>query len=262
MQLDRRLNVKRSLLVGLSLLWIVVVALTFALLRRRQRFVELKDTFVRAVTHELKTPLASIRLQAETLERKLKGDPRARDYPARIVRDIDGLGFLVENLLSFSRLERGRITPKTARTSLLDLVNESRTHVEAIVQKPMAFSLEDLDGIAIDLDSDLVRLCLDNLAKNAAQYNTADVVEIVVRAKPHGDSVRVTYKDNGVGIPEEERARIFEDFFRGQNRAAPARGSGLGLAICDAVMSAHGGRVSLVESGPSGTTFALDFPRG
>jgi signal transduction histidine kinase len=256
---EARRQLKLGFLVAVAALWVAVALLSFLLLRRRQRFVELKDGFVSAVSHELRTPLASIRLQAETLERKLKDDPRARDYPARIVRDIDGLSFLVENLLSFSRLERGRITPSREPTRLDELIAQSREHVSRAVSEPMEWEVSGVSGVVLDVDPDLIRLCLDNLAKNGAQYNERKpvVLELKGRSTPDGFFLRVS--DNGVGIAAEDQARVFEDFYRGRSEKV-VRGSGLGLAICEAAMRAHGGGIRLVESGPQGTTFELRFP--
>jgi len=97
------------------------------------------------VSHDLRTPLASIRLQAETLMRRLRGNPEARDYPERIVRDVDGLSFLVENILSFNRLEHGGWQPRRADVSLRELVGGLRADLER--QMPRKVS------VAIDADA-------------------------------------------------------------------------------------------------------------
>ena len=120
--IQQHYRLKTALLAGCALLGLGLFALLFLAQLRKWRFVELKSDFVAAVSHELRTPLASIRLMAETLERKLYGTPGAKDYPQRIVREADGLSFLVENLLSFHRIDKGRWVPRRSRVRLEELV--------------------------------------------------------------------------------------------------------------------------------------------
>ncbi|MCA9707890.1 MAG: sensor histidine kinase, partial [Myxococcales bacterium] len=121
---EERFWLKTSFVGGCAGLALGIVVLALLLQRRRHRFVELKSDFVATVSHELRTPLASIRLRAETLQRRTKGVPAARDYPQRIVRDIDELAFLVENILSFNRLDKGRWVPRRADVELRPLLDE------------------------------------------------------------------------------------------------------------------------------------------
>lgn len=254
---EERFWLKTGFVGGSAALALAIVVLALLLQRRRHRFVELKSDFVATVSHELRTPLASIRLMAETLQRRTRDFPAAKDYPARIVRDIDGLSFLVENILSFNRLDKGRWQPRLADVPVLPLVEEVLEDIEHHVTSEVELHTEGLDDVVLRADRELLKLLLRNLAKNACTYNERSPVELEIVGRREGSRFVIEVADNGVGIPEAEQLRIFEDFQRGAGTRA--RGSGLGLSICRKTMEAHGGRIRIVSSGPEGTRFALEF---
>lgn len=260
--ISSRFRLKTLLDLTCALLVVSVAVLAFVAQRRKQRFVELKSDFVSAVSHELRTPLASIRLLAETLERRLDGDPRARDYPTRIVRDIDGLGFLVENILSFNRLDRGRLEPKPERISLSDFGESLRADADLWSRRSAQLDLDEFGDAVLHADPDLVRLVLINLIRNACTYNKRTPIEISLSSAREGADVVIRVRDNGVGIPAGEQRSVFGEFIRGTAGSKTSRGSGLGLAICRRIMHAHGGDIAIESSSPEGTTFKLCFPQG
>lgn len=255
---EGRFWLKTAFVGGCAVLAMGIVVLALLLQRRRHRFVELKSDFVATVSHELRTPLASIRLMAETLERRTKDVPAARDYPRRIVRDIDELAFLVENILSFNRLDKGRWQPRRAEVALRPLLDEVLEELPQYGSCEVELSVEDLDAVVLHGDRELLKLLLRNLVKNACTYNERQPVRLRLRGRTLRSRLVVEVADNGVGIPAGEQGRIFEDFRR--VAGTRARGSGLGLSICRKTMEAHGGRIRIVSSSDEGTCFALEFP--
>ncbi|MEZ4436184.1 MAG: HAMP domain-containing sensor histidine kinase [bacterium] len=257
-------RLKRALMWLTALLALALAALAALDARRRRRFVELKSDFIAAVSHELRTPLAAIRLMAETLERRLADVPRARDYPARIVREADALGFLVENLLSFNRIDKGRWIARPQPLALRDLVDRVRDGADAAFEATIRWQIEGIDGLTLDADPALVELLLQNLVRNAIQHHGGETVTLTLTARQDpvlgpGPGLTLTLADDGPGIPPEAAPRIFEPFYRGPARTS--RGSGLGLALCRRIMTLHRGRIRLAATGPDGTTFELHFPR-
>lgn len=240
-------RLKAGLLGLVGVLGLGVIALVQLAQRRKQRFVELKEDFVAAVSHELKTPLASMRVMAETLEVRLEGNEKAKDYPKRLVAEVDGLTSLVENILSFNRLDKGRWQPQRSRFPLSSL---ERPLVEDAPDARVTFEGFDAE---VNADPELLKLCLLNLLRNACRYNERSPVE--VRFSYEGGVLRV--QDNGIGIPPEQHERVFEDFVR--LKAVPRAGTGLGLALCRRIMAMHGGSIVIERSGPDGTVFALRF---
>lgn len=249
-------RLKVGLLWSCALLAAAVVGLVLLEVRRRRRFVELKSDFISAVSHELRTPLAAIRLMAETLERRLGDVPRARDYPARIVREVDGLGFLVENLLSFNRVDKGRWVARRRPVALAEIVGRIREGVEAAFDREVEWQTAGLDRW-VDADPALIELLVANLVRNAVQHSSGPL-RLTVEANERGGRVRLSIADDGPGIPAEARGHIFEPFYRGPGRTS--RGSGLGLALGHRIAGLHGGRLTLLRTGDDGTAFEVDLP--
>ncbi len=249
-------RLKVALLWSCALLALAVVGLVLLDVRRRRRFVELKNDFIAAVSHELRTPLAAIRLMAETLERRVADVPRARDYPARIVREVDGLGFLVENLLSFNRIDKGRWVARRRPLALSEVIGSIRDSVEAAFERAVTWQTTGLEA-RVDADPALIELLVANLVRNAIQHSQGPLT-LELAAEARGGRVVLRVADDGPGIPAEARRHIFEPFYRGPARTS--RGSGLGLALGQRIARLHGGRLVVVRTGAEGTVFEVDLP--
>ncbi|RKH21178.1 sensor histidine kinase [Corallococcus sp. CA047B] len=255
--LENRYRLKSLMLVLCAALALTIAALAFVAQHRKYRFLELKSDFVATVSHELRTPLASIRLLAETLEWRLAEGADAKDYPARIIHEADGLGFLVENLLSFNRIDKGRWVPRLAPVRLDELVSGLRRDLASGTPVPVELTA-DVDARELNADAQLLRLLLANLARNACAYNTRSPVRLHVATLPGG---RVHFTDNGTGIPEAEWERVFGEFHRLAGRSGrEVPGSGLGLALCRRIARLHGGTLRVAASSDEGTTFELTLP--
>jgi len=258
--IEQRYGLKTLLVATCGALAVAIVVMAVVAQHGRYRYVELKSDFVATVSHELRTPLASIRLLAETMERKLSKLPEMRDYPERIIQAADGLHFLVENILSFNRIDKGRWQLKPARVKLDELLGMLRSDLVGNTSVPVQLTA-DVGDVELEVDPSLLRLLFINLARNACAYNRNNPVELSVRAYPHpGHGCVVLFGDNGIGIPEAEWENVFRDFYRLGSQGPEVHGSGLGLALCRKIMALHGGRISIDNSSPQGTTFALLFP--
>ncbi|NTX35648.1 HAMP domain-containing histidine kinase [Myxococcus sp. CA033] len=257
--IEARYGLKTLLVAVCGALAAAIVALALVAQQRKYRFLELKSDFVATVSHELRTPLASIRLLGETLERKLTHAPEVRDYPARIVQAADGLHFLVENILSFNRIDKGRWTLRASRVRLEELVNPLRDDLASATSVPVELTT-DMDDAELEADPSLLRLLFSNLGRNACAYNQRSPVRISVSARVfEGHGCTMLFRDNGVGIPESEWENVFQDFYRLMPPGQEVHGSGLGLALCRKIMKLHHGDIQVASSTPEGTTFALTF---
>lgn len=255
---ERRYRVKTGFVALSAFLALVIVVLALVVQGRRQRFVELKSDFVATVSHELRTPLASIRLMAETLERRAKRIPAARDYPTRIVREIDDLSFLVENILSFNRLDKGRWKPRRSNVDVAEIVDQIQQDAPAFAPRSVQWTLSELEGVVLHVDRELLKLLLRNLAKNACAYNDREPICIEMRGYTTKRFWKLDVSDNGVGLSPLEARRIFAEFYRAHSSSS--HGSGLGLAIARKIMRAHGGQITVARSTSAGSTFTLSFP--
>ncbi|MDJ0852779.1 MAG: HAMP domain-containing sensor histidine kinase [Myxococcota bacterium] len=256
-EISRLFRLKTALVLSFAGLALTVAILGSILYRRGQRLAQLRSEFVATVSHELRTPLASIRVQAETLERRAADLPGLRNYPARIIADIDRLSLLVENILSFNRLERGSWDPIRSVQSLAEILDELRRGLSRVNDVEVRLSDPSLGGCSLEADPDLVQLLLLNLARNSCKYSRRNPVEIEIGVR----NGHVLYRDNGSGIAPEMWEAVFDDFVRAPCGAA-TRGVGLGLSICRRVAQAHLGHIDITRSDASGTTFEIDFGPG
>ncbi|HRE91391.1 MAG TPA: HAMP domain-containing sensor histidine kinase [Myxococcota bacterium] len=260
---ERRLWVKAIPAGVIAALAIAVTLMAFMLQRRREAYIRLRASLLAAVTHELKTPLASIRAMAETLERRLEGDGRAKDYPRRIVRSSERLAFLVDNILSFARLDRESWKLQRSLVPLTALIARVRERAEAMAPagerlgnlKPARFTVDVAPGLLLDVDPELIQLLLANLVDNAMRYATADEVHIVVRGRVEAGRAIVSVADDGPGFGVTRDGADTRDV--GPPRAVG--GTGLGLVLCRLIMDLHGGEMRHITSSAKGTTFELRF---
>ena len=254
---NRRFYVKTGLVIALALLAAAIIFLSYRYQERKERYLKLQSNFIATVSHELRTPLASIRLLTETVQKKLAKKGVEDEYHPRIVKEIDGLTFLVENILSYNRLEKGGWKLHKSRVRLGEIVVWIRDNAPLFTDRDAKIKLVEGADIEIDADPDLLKLLFLNLARNACRYNERNPVVIDIEAKKT-DRVAISISDNGVGIPSEEFEKVFTEFYRPEGTAKTVnQGSGLGLAVCRRVMGLHGGSIRISESSLNGTTFEV-----
>jgi signal transduction histidine kinase len=233
--------------------------------RRQVRLASLKTDLVSTVSHELKTPLASMRLLVDALLEDDALEPaKTRDYLKLMAVENARLTRVIDNFLTFSRLERSRRRFVFTPTNPAEIVHDALAALPDDRRSGNPPQVEIAAGLpAIAADRDAMVTVLLNLLDNAYKYTTADKrisVRVFREAGPH-EPVVFAVADNGIGIPVREQKRIFRRFYRVDQRLArDTTGSGLGLSIVDAIVRAHGGTVR-VESRPEhGTTFTVHVP--
>ncbi len=231
--------------------------------RRELRMAELRSEFVASVSHELRTPITAIRMFAETLqmERPLGAAARA-EYLATIVNESERLTRLVNNVLDFSRIERGDKVYTFEPVSLSRIVeNAARAMQYPLSRQGFALTVDvDDDVPPVRGDQDAVEQAVLNLLSNAVKYSgDRRAIDLTV-ARVNGHVV-IAVRDEGVGIAPAEQAKIFGRFYRvptPENGRIP--GAGLGLALVDHIVKAHGGHVEVTSAPGQGSTFAIHLP--
>lgn len=232
-------------------------------LRRLER---MRQDFVANASHELKTPLASIRAYAETLlEGAIQDDAVNVTFLRRIEEQADRLNDLILDMLSLARLDAGTDTfehvPLAIGPVLRTCVENHRGRAEAKGLK-LALRLDDADeGVCVLADEEAIRQILDNLIDNAIKYTPSEG-RVRVQAKAEVERVLLEVSDTGIGIPREDLPRVFERFYRvDRARSRSLGGTGLGLAIVKHVVLSLGGQIRVESRLNGGSTFIVSLPR-
>jgi signal transduction histidine kinase len=235
--------------------------------RDQMRLNEMKSNLVSSVSHELRAPIAAVRLMAESLESgRVEGVEKQRDYYRLIVRECGRLSSLVENVLDFSRIDQGR---KEYRFEPLDawaLVRHTVMLMEpGAAERQVALRLaeppSEFENLQPSWDSEAVEQSLVNLIDNAVKHSPAGgEVRLEVELLPA--AVRLWVIDRGPGIPTDEHGKIFDLFYRyGSELRRETQGTGIGLSIVKHAAEAHGGRVLVESAVGQGSRFGLELPR-
>ncbi len=253
-----------GLIVSLSLTMVAGIVATFAYLKRGATLSRLQTEFVNKVSHDLRTPLTSIRMFVETLQMRRLQDPlKVQQCLDVLSQESARLSAMIDRLLGWARMEAGKRNYQTEREHVANLVDAALEAFEPqrLSGDPVEISRDvpvGLPDLAIDLAA--MSEALLNLLQNAFKY-TGPVKRIGVRARADQGNVEIEVWDNGPGIPLPEQKRIFEKFYRARDiQAGAVEGSGLGLAIVQHIVVAHGGQVTVHSEVGHGATFKVSLP--
>ncbi|HEX5504372.1 MAG TPA: ATP-binding protein [Thermomicrobiales bacterium] len=217
---------------------------------------------IAAVSHDLRTPLASLRAVVEALNDGVLSDPAdVRRYYGLLQGEVERLSLLVDDLFELARLESGALRLDLAPSPVQELIAETLALMAAQAdRRGLRLNSEVVgDPPPVLVDGQQITRVLLNLLQNALRHTPADG-SVTVRAVPDGAVVRLEVQDTGEGIAPEDLPRVFERFYRGDPARSREAGSGLGLAIARGIVEAHGGRI-WVESAPgAGSRFAFTVP--
>jgi signal transduction histidine kinase len=260
---------QRNLVIGFGILAVLGTSLVMLLVstRRARNLARLQMEFVSGVSHELRTPLAVISSAGENLEDAVVENPQGiREYGGLIRREARHLTDMLERIIQFSRFQSGHLRLDLAPTQVPPLVKGAVDSFQSeISENDIALEQEIESDLPLVLaDAEALRSALRNLMSNAIKYGDPGRwlrVEARRVASERKETVRISIRDRGRGIPAGEQSKIFQPFYRARAaRKAQVRGSGLGLSLAAEIVSAHGGELSVHSDPGSGSCFHLELP--
>jgi two-component system, OmpR family, sensor histidine kinase VicK len=250
------------LVEGLLMLLAILagVYIIFLYWRRQAKLYLQQRTYISQLTHELKSPLASIQLHLETV--KLRDLPKEKldGFIDTMLNDTERLNVLTSNLLMATRIEFRQLGEKAKRIDFSKFVSEYLERKRDDLPEGGRIAAEVEEGIYAIIDVEGMEMALRNLLENALLYSPVSP-EIRVSLKKSGRHCLLEFQDNGKGLRKGELDKIFEMFYRVRTPGENIRGTGLGLYIVKSVVNAHGGKISVDSQGPGkGCTFHITLP--
>jgi len=240
----------------------IAIFLFFRNLTVQMKLTRLYDNFIANVTHELKSPLASIQLYLETLDTKDVPKEKQKEFYAMMSRDANRLKKLINSILELSHLEQKRIVHN------YQIYNADSTFRQLIENSVEQFRIPrtnvKIEGSALCncvIDKDSMQIVFDNLTDNARKYSL-ESAEILVRLSAHQKHILIEFIDKGIGITAKFQKKIFHKFLRINNKNIPSvKGTGLGLYWVKGIIKMHGGKVSAYSEGKDqGTCIRIELP--
>jgi two-component system sensor histidine kinase KdpD len=223
---------------------------------------ELKSALLASVSHDLRTPLTSMRAAIDNLlQSDVEWDREAlHEFHLIISEDIHRLTRLVENLLEMARIEAGQLRLSKQWEVVADLVDDALHRcADAIRNHAVKIEIDEAFPL-VKMDARLIAEALINLVENAGKYAPPGS-EIVIRGRLRDDQLMLSVTDQGPGLAPDEKDRVFDKFYRGQQRGVRRRaGTGMGLAIARGIIEAHGGRIWAESAPGAGATFTMAIP--
>ncbi len=229
-------------------------------IRKDISLVKQQRNFLLSITHELKTPLAAIKLCLQTMEKRqdLQADQRL-PLQRSAIENTERLHNLIDNVLLATRIESGQEVIQKERINLSDDTNRICNGILKAISGSVQLECEVEDGLESNLDSSAYESILVNLVENAVKYAGNEAVRVSLRHD--GKHIILSVADQGPGIPSGQKERIFEKFYRmGNEETRTRKGTGLGLYIVKQLADLHGALVSVTNNHPKGTIFTVRFP--
>jgi len=255
--LDQKLRSRMFQVIGeggvFLILMMIAVWQTLQSLRKEVALGRQQKNFLLAVTHELKSPIASVKLYLQTLLKRELEREKQKEIVSRAIADTDRLGSLVENLLLATKIDRDGYVLHFEQLNISVLVSE------IVAAQPQHKRLKLEAGAEITMQADKLAFTsiLSNLIENALKYSDGEVTIKLLQDK----NITLSVADSGNGIPAEEREKVFEKFYRiGNEDTRKSKGTGLGLYIVKNLVERHNGTIQILENQPKGSVFEIKFP--
>jgi len=255
---------QRTMILGEGLVFFLLLSTgAFQIHRSFRREIELnrqQRNFILSITHELKSPLAGIKISIETLINRILDREKSMRLLQNARKDTERLGTLVDNILMAAKIENEAVTFTKEELDLTALVKELVEHYKIKYEGLGVISLDYLERKVIIGDPMSFNSIVSNLIENAIKYS-GENFKIEVSIHESGSSLILEVADNGIGIPDSDKRKVFRKFYRvGQEDTRRSKGTGLGLYLIKELVQMYNGKINILDNVPHGTIFRISFP--
>ena len=259
--LEKKLHLRWTMIAGEGSVFLVLLVLgvvqTQKAFKKETALTRQQKNFLLSVTHELKSPIASVKLQLETLQKRELEKNVQREMLNNALNDTERLHTLVENILLATRIDNSAFSLHRERVDLSAFITDIIQQMPGAHKQKTEMNIEP--GISFDIDKTLFPSVILNLFENAVKYSPASS-PIILSLKKENGNIIFFVKDEGSGISENEKENIFQKFYRlGNEETRSAKGTGLGLYIAKYIAGLHGGKISVKNNVPRGSIFEITF---
>jgi len=261
-QLNAKLDTDKKQYLGEGTTFLLVIligaAVVYSSFRRSIRLSRQQNNFMLSVTHELKSPIAAMKLNLQTLERHKLDEEKKNLLIDRCVKEANRLNDLCNNMLIASQMEGRQYVPAREVLQLDELVKSSTK--DYMARYPGRFIENTIESCELNGDKLLLQMALNNLLENAVKYTPSDKpVHVSMQLKNNSAIIHIA--DNGPGIPDAEKSKIFNKFYRiGNEETRKSKGTGLGLYLTSKIVKQHNGKITVLDNTPSGSVFEILLP--
>gem|GEM_PF-6051450 len=256
-QQDYFFMIKIALTLTFIISLFIVVAFVSYKNKKKAEFIDLRENFINLVSHELKTPLASIRIMIETLQKRNDKNLSIKDYPDKIVSEVDRLWLMVDNLLSLNQIKSGELELNIDKVNLSSLIERVYEKFCEHQSSKLVFKNSVPEDCFNFVDPLLFELVIINLFSNSIKYCDKSEVKVEISFIPQKNTL--IFLDNACGIKQADWNRVFDDFYRDTSTNSK-QGTGVGLSLCRQIMKVHQGTITIKDSNKSGTSWAIELP--
>lgn len=254
---------RQGMIIGEGLIFLAIFVMGVIKLRKhlsRERYYHhQQQNFLLAVTHELKSPLASVKLYLQTILKRDLDREQQQMFLSNSLKDIERLDYLVENVLLATKLENRSFNLPKEDISLSELLNDVVDRMQKNACKTEIIKTEVQEGLILHADKFAITNVVTNLLENAIKYSPP-CATVMVDLYRKDNNIIFSVADRGPGIPDDEKKRIFNKFYRmGNEHTRKTKGTGLGLYIVKSVLQKHDATIKVKDNTPNGTIFEVTF---
>ncbi|MFH1004333.1 MAG: ATP-binding protein [Bacteroidota bacterium] len=262
-ELEKKLHLRWLMIAGEGMVFIILLAIAFwrvrSTFKKEMELISRQKNFLLSVTHELSSPIASVKLQLETLLKRELDKEKVKEILGNAITDTERLNKLVKNILLAAKIDNSVFELHREKINLSDFFNTEILQIVQSLYPKQEITFHIQPDIFFSIDKTSFFSIILNLLENAVKYSPQNsIIEIIL--KQEANRIIFSVQDEGTGIPEEEKQNIFKKFYRiGNEEVRMTKGTGLGLYIVKYLVEQHGGKISVKNNFPKGSIFKISF---